>query len=179
MDPLKLLRGADDDEWMREPCFEVRVISQLDLIRRGRKNALAQEQLPERAVFLRPKRDSFQATAQQVTHGARGSRIDVGFRDEPGSKQHGQGESVPAISLDLSLSDHSQAESVSQRDMETESLQTINEPVPVEGALDDDLQVGHKRDKQSGDASQLISGLELKEDRKIIINNTDERIPCA
>lgn len=63
--------------------------------------------------------------------------VDVGFRDQ----QFCQSESVAAVSLDLRVSNQAEAERVSQAYLKAESLKTINEPVPVEGALNDDLQV--------------------------------------
>jgi len=68
---------------------------------------------------------------------------------------------------------------MSQGEIEAESLKSINELVPVEGALDDNLEVRFERVKKLSDARQVVSNLLLEVNRKVLINDTQMRVSCG
>ena len=66
-----------------------------------------------------------------------------------------------------------------QHYVETLSLQTIHQPVPVEGALDHDLQIGFVGLEQLADFRQLIAQLLLDHYLKLFVDHTHVTIPCT
>ncbi len=81
------------------------------------------------------------SSPEQVSYGPSLFGIDVSLGDESCLEQLGEGECIPRIGLDLGASDHVEAEGVSKRDVVALFLEAIDEPVPVECALDDDLHI--------------------------------------
>lgn len=179
LNALKLLRSVENDQRMRKPVMEVKVIGKFDLITRGREDAFSQEHLSERAIFLRSKLNEAEAATKQIADRTGVARIDVSFRDETGPEEFGQRESIPAISFDFGRGDKEKAESVSKRDIETSELKAVDEPVPVESGFDDDLEVGFERLQQRDEKRKLVRELLLKVNREGIINDTKMSRPCA
>jgi hypothetical protein len=68
---------------------------------------------------------------------------------------------------------------VSQTDLEAESLQAINKPAPVEGALDNDLEVWFERVKQLSDERWIVSDFLLKMNGEVLIKDTQMSDSCG
>ncbi len=58
-------------------------------------------------------------------------------------------------------------------------MKALDYPVPVAGALDDDLAVRIDRLDQRGDHREIIVRLVLKMNLDLLINNTEVEVPCA
>ena len=102
------------------------------------KNALAIELNADPGVLAGPGGDQSLTVANQVSDGACFTRIDVALLQVSRTQQPGKPIGVSTIGLDLCLGDSGVAEGVGKVDLVTGVLKSVDEPVPVEGALNGD-----------------------------------------
>src|ERR1700694_2343685 len=141
-------------QWMREPLFEFSFSGRLDLLLFAGEHSLAQQQAPQTAILSGTYLDQVQAPAQQVSHRPGLDWIDVsgGYRSH--EQQLGQRVSITTIRFHFGAGDQVETEGVGQYHFKTLSLQTIYQPVPIERALDYDLQIGFVGLEQLADSRQ-------------------------
>ena len=146
---------------MLEPLLQLSFSGRLDLLLFAGQYSLPQQQAPQTAILTGPHLDQPSASAQQIAHRPSLDWVDVSGGHYPSQQQLGQRISITPIGFHLGARDQVESESVSQDHFETRSLQTIYQPVPVEGALDHDLQIGLVGLKQLHYLWQLVTQLLL------------------
>ncbi len=120
------------------------------------EDAFAIELNADPGILAGPGGDQSLTVANQVSDGARFTRIDVALLQVSRTQHPSKPIGVSTIGHDLCLSDSGVAEGVTEMDVETGVLKPVDEPVPVEGTFDSDRRFLPERSEELEDQGQAV-----------------------